>query len=294
MASVNKVQVALSAAVVGAVVFLYIQGKKVLDNRVKGQDPTRDGLDPNWPGGKPINIDNPVDVHDYVPSCQIWDEDLQLFVRATNDATLSDNGQTCFASFTQQDPTTGLFPLMRYVDKTGNITFNVENPIQADPSMFGKCYFQDSDGKAFLQDGFAAPNAAKRLCFAAGDNFTNAGKLFVRQNPTEVSWNPMMTLQDIQDFVAKNPSYQWATPKTGAYVPPPPNTTWCEEKVMGTDQNNEPEMFYIHTQNSSANDSNVNACVGTGGRFVDPKQNSIAYRNPNTGAVIQRGYRDNL
>ncbi len=302
-------QLLLSGAVVAAVYYLYSQGKKILQNNSSEQPPL-DGLDPNWKGGAPINVDKPVDPHAGLPSCQIWDDDIQLFVQTSNPAWNKD-AQTCFSnatSTTLTDPAGGSTPLLRYVDLQNNVSFNREDPLATSPAEAGVCYFTDENNGFYSFPGYAPVNASARLCFNAGDSIAQSGKMFY-QSPApqwiNVRWHPNLDINDITSLLTTNPSFVWAVPSYfygGAYTPPEVQPAagqpYCEmEWGYNTHTSNNATFtgkFWLHNSESAAYDSDVNACTAAGMRYVDPTQNLIAYQNPETKTIVQRNLRDNL
>lgn len=322
-------QLLLSGAVVAAIYYLYVQGKKILENQDNdsGQVPAQDGLDPNWPGGKPIGVDNPVNVHDVVPTCQVWDDNIQLFVKTSNPDWSKKDAQYCFTNATAPDlpaPDGGPAPLLRFVDATGNISFNRENPLAVAPSEYGTCFFTDKNNTFYSFPGYAPVNGSARLCFNAGDTIDQSGKLFQQEvgSGQNFRWNPELDFDQIYALVAANaainPAFEAATPSTvnsalGSSITPvtvSPNQPYCEMEWYGVSnwgtQNVLTDEFWVHDTLTAPYDNDQKSCLNaaqgillapgrpTTTRWVDPANNIITYLNPETGEVIQRDLRDNL
>ena len=93
--------------------------------RQKGKTPApydqNNGLDPNFPGGKPIHPSSPVDQYDYFrPSCQVWNSEQNLFENAGH-PTWDVSQTACFDN-------SNLLPVdqrnnVRYVDGNGNMAW---------------------------------------------------------------------------------------------------------------------------------------------------------------------------
>lgn len=292
--SISTAQLAAMAATIGLGAFLYIKGKSLVDS-TNGTNPILDGLDPNWPGGKPVGIDKPVNVHDIVPSCEIWDPTIQLFVR-THDPSWSESKERCFTNAVGTSSSTAPEKFLRYVDAEGNLFFNKENPLQTDPDEYGTCYFKDNKTeKLFSFPGFAPVNGSARLCFAAGVKIEDAGQIFRDKKSGQVNYNPALDFDRINDLISNNPDLNWAQVGTaGDAVPLPKTGPYCEELRgfnFGTDQF---RSTWLHSQASSQFDPDVNACTSKKYRWVDPSSNQIVYQNPETGTLISRALDNQL
>jgi len=291
--NISTPQVVAMAATVGLGYFLYTKGQSLVGST--SQNPTLDGLDPNWPGGKPVGIDSPVNVHDVVPSCQIWDPQIQLFVK-THDPSWSESKERCFTNAvgTSAPVVQDYRKLLRYVDVNGKIYFNMENPLQTDPDQYGTCYFKDQNtNKLFSFPGFAPVNGSDRLCFAAGVKVDDAGLIFRNKTSGHITYNPALDLQQIRTLLSINPDFSWASPGDVDNVIALPNTgTYCEElKIIPDAQRSQ---VWAHTKDSAAFDSDVNACTNNKYRFIDPARNAIVYQNPETGQLITRNLDNQL
>jgi hypothetical protein len=190
-------QVFSSAASVAIVYWLYLKGKQLID-RNGLNPPYLDGLDPNWPGGKPIGIDNPVDIHDSLPACEAWNEEIQLFVRTGNTQGEQTSQQSCFTNANPTDPRR----LLRWADITGNVSFNVEDPLAANPDEAGTCYLLDSNKKLYNFPGYAPINRNARLCFNAGETEAQSGQIFKNTKTNLVSYNPLLDEDSITTLIA--------------------------------------------------------------------------------------------
>lgn len=294
--SLSTPQLAAMAATIGLGAFLYIKGKELMSPTNDPNMPL-DGLDPNWPGGKPVGIDSPVNVHDVVPSCEIWDPTIQLFIR-THDPSWSESKERCFTNAVGTSPSTAPQKFLRYVDEEGKLWFNVENPLQTDPNEFGTCYFRDSKtSKLYSFPGFAPVNGSDRLCFAAGIKVEDAGQIFRNKQTGHVSYNPAIDADGIAKLISDNPDFDWARPGDIPDAVSLPQGSYCEELRTLNFAGSDPSKYrsvWVHSNASSAFDADVNACTAKNYRFIDPKTNQIVYRNPETGSLISRALDNQL
>ncbi len=182
--------------------------------RRKGKTPApydqNDGLDPNFPGGKPIHPDSPVDSHDYFrPSCQVWNNEQNLFENAGH-PTWDVSQTACFVN-------SNLLPAdqrnnVRYVDGNGNMAWKGDE-FGGSESERGLCRFYDGKNISTFPDigesHIAPPNRTTRLCFNSGSTQDNTGQQFdSRSDPSYHVWNPEVAFVPYATAVGKALGYQ--------------------------------------------------------------------------------------
>ena len=279
MSKLGVVEVAISGLGLVAAYMIFTSGKK---NKNTIFDPT-DGMDPNYPGGKKIDATQKVDTHDtFRPSCQVFDQDSQLFVNAGNklwDAQPSG----CFAN-------NDVSRKPRYVDADGNISFKESDPLYEKNSEKGKCFFFDGVN-TFLSypdyDGVTPVNRSKRLCFAAGQTYNDAGRYFIRDSDKQYTLNPEIPWEI--EMSEENPNgagiYDTVVGDTKAYSA---NGDQCQFNVMLTSSKGTvpPANAWMRTTKSGAFDGSVSNCTANNGRYWQASTQTIIYKNKMNGQLV--------
>ena len=263
-------------AVVGAII-LYEIGKKIQEDQGEGPGNYQAGgkwVNPNWIPHDPIKKPYQPGGNVKVPSCERWDETLQLFVNAGSPA-LDESPQACFDALSQND-------IPRYVNKDFTVSFEAQNPLSSDPSEWGTCYFRNSDGSFSRFPAGAIVNQSDRLCFAAGQSLGTQGAYFTTN----------------AGFTTYNPNYSYWSPDISSVKPAanlmiydripivPTSSSYCEE-LVGLD--NYAGQIWAHTNYSSRFDGNAQGCVAVSDPFTQrySQNGTLVYQNPYDKSMIQ-------
>lgn len=240
------------------------------------------GLDPNFPGGKPIKPDDPVDPNDFkIPSCQVWNHRQNLFENAghpewDNDVT----GQTCFSEASYNGS------IVRYVDPNGKISYNTENPLNAPDDEKGKCYFWDGKTLSTFPDygGYTPPNRSSRLCFDSGATQAEAGIYFQRTGDGVEVWNPNVSWGDFSQVVFPAGLY-------GDQASIVPSSTDHCEIYRGFPSNNPSvtsKQMNGYAASSETLGKDLTSCLQLqNARYWQSSQNRIVYKNPNNNQLVE-------
>lgn len=272
---ISSFQLIVSAVTVGVVYYLYEKGKDILKGPAY-TDPGKDGIDPNWKTGNKIGLKGKVDTHDTLrPSCQVWNDDQQVFLNAGYPQWDKDNsGAACFTNIPQT------FKHVRFVKDDGTILFREEDPLKEDPSERGICYF--FNGTKFNAFPFFAPvNKSRRLCFAAGETFADQGQIFTR-NDGVTFYNPMIDDPTLQAEIAQDPTLQAIRPQPPLpEVPLPANPApYCTLPLYG-DLARKTSLVWTHNSLAASYDNlPKESCIANNGRWTDRQNGSIIYKNP--------------
>lgn len=274
-----KGQLLLSVGTLIAGLLLYKRAKNnEFAAAVKKDDD--EGIDPNWKSGAPIQSSGPVDTHDpHRPSCQVWDDDIQLFVNS-GDVDSDNSQQVCWQKNDDSKQP-------RYVDKDGKISFRTDDPLSEPPGNRGICHF-DSNGQ---DDTFpdiiavAPPNRSERLCFAATGDPSEVPKWFINSASGKITFSPNYvagddpTLDLLSDFDAHPEA------ALGSY---------CEQQVplVQSTINETINVWAPTTEVSTFSD--VDSCLNHPSqvpiRFHNKKTKQLVYKNPFTGEKIMTSY----
>ena len=259
------------------------------------------GLDPNFPGGKPIQPQGPVDPNDFKrPSCQTWNTKQNLFENAGHPEWDSSE-DNCFVQ-------TNVLPIpdrynVRYVDANGNLTWKAANPFEVPASENGKCIFYDGTALSSFPDFGtepAPPNRAARLCFDSGLIQDKAGMMFINGTDGSRQWNPNVFYGAFGAEVARlefdNP---WGVPTaTGGWDFMNGSdgvTDHCEayKTAVHVPTNSYPNpgsdtMTLWAATEDVAQFTTLQTCVTDGNkRFVMPSQKKIVYMDPLTSQLVE-------
>lgn len=267
--SLSGSDLALSAAAVLGVYFIYKEGEKILGGKTPADDPGYDsGIDPNWKPGAKIKAPNSINYHTAtIPTCQVWVESSQLF-EDTGDKEANASQETCFLKYQNY--------LTRYVDTNKKPHFNVENPlVDNNAADHGNCLLYQG-GKWTSFEGPAPLNMDERLCFAASENLSDQGIIFWdSQGNNSFDFNPSVSYGDSRFnwysiasgldssgniITAPIPANGWNNNKAWAA---PPTGGHCEEKVSY-----DLYSFWAHTTDMQQFDSSVTACVGNNNQNI--------------------------
>lgn len=242
------------------------------------------GLDPNFPGGKPIKPSGPIDPNDFkLPSCQTWNHQQNLFENAGHPEWDSDvTGQTCFSEASYNGS------IVRYVDPNGKISYNTENPLNAPDDEKGKCYFWDGKTLSAFPNygGYTPPNRSARLCFDSGATQAEAGIFFRRDNDGVQIWNPNVSWFPFSQQVFPAGAYGDTASLVDA------GTDHCEV-YRGFPSNNPAVgstsmVAYAASSDSTAVGKDLSACLKLqNARYWQPSQNRIVYKNPNNDQMVE-------
>lgn len=277
---VGASELLLSAAGIAGAVFLYqwsvrLAAKK---NYNLPWDPN-DGLDPNYAGGKKIYPKHPVDSHDmFVPTCQIWNDESQIYENAGN-PKWDGSADECFANIPNEKAP-------RYVDSKGVVTFKTaEGGLDAPITERGLCYFWDPKGGLFSLPDHGTiinpPNRDQRLCFSAGEKIGQTGRFFVRTRDNQTFTNPEVPWEVDSPL---NPTFVPGDSDT--YVPKDYKLSQCQLYKQLVSPTKGTMQAWLHTQYSSGFDNNQQGCLfNGGGRYWDVPNKRIVYVNPNTNAL---------
>lgn len=283
MSNLGGVEIALSFAGLALAYVLYQASSDKAKKNSQTGDPN-DGLDPNFKG-KPINPDAPPDYQNQtLPACQVFNYDRQIYENSGHPDWNADP-QKCFGQIAPAAKP-------RYVDKDGKYSYSVEDPLKEDPSLAGKCFFDDGTGtySSFPNlGGYTPPNRSSKLCFAAGQTVADAGHIFHQTGSTTTETNPVVPWETI----AKNVSYQMSSgrqlPDNDTLQPAGPQTDQCQRKAtLDLQLYGGTVSAWVRTSLSSNFDGSVDQCVknsnnNNGGlRYWQPSQQKIVYWNPNT------------
>lgn len=247
-----------------------------------------DGLDPNFPGGKPIAPGSSVDSHDFKkPSCQIFNEQNNLFENLGN-ADLDLNQDKCFLNTDQTQ-------IIRYVDIDGNLHWRT-NALEAAGADHGSCFFWDSQKSVlWVPPSFGTytpPDRSQRLCFAAGTSVTATGFMFATDaNPNVYWWNPNVPFGDFTDNIFGRENGSWYL-LSGTALPRqiPSTVDQCQRYVQLVFKGNGQQpvskfegaaMFVYLSLTEISGFTDVPTCMNnnSANRLWMPSQNKIVYRN---------------
>lgn len=271
------------AALAGAVALYQYSKTKTEEQEKKDKEASELGFNPNWKHGAPIQRGDPVDTHDaHQPSCQVWDNDIQLFVNSGNKDADADQ-QLCWQQ--NNDPTK--VTEVRYVDKDGKISFKTGDPFGEPAADRGNCYFITEDGQVdTFPDIFevAPPNRSQRLCFASGTESSEKPFYFISGDGT-ITMGPDLTADSGKDYV--DTFLQGYTPSKTLVAETDADASYCEEKIPFTNPAGKEVSAWALTQASSTF-TDVGSCLSSGldSRFRDNKQQQFIYENPFTKEQI--------
>jgi hypothetical protein len=261
----------------GLIYFVYVKGKKRSDSdAIQDQ---QDGLDtPDWATGQKTSAATTPNYDDgFKPSCQVWDETLQLFLNA-GDVASDMNINNCFRK-ANDNPTN----IYRYVDKDGKLFWKNDqdewlNNISTEES--GHCLFWEQGAYRPRFASQAVINRGERMCFGIG------GQKFVRKDGV-ATYNPNISYDSstVAQFDELSDS-SLATDVTAK----PANSAFCESAIAS----NNNVTIWGHTTASAAGDGSVQNCLKLTGttrfptfRWRDDLNNKFVYNNPNTNKLVQ-------
>ncbi len=243
------------------------------------------GLDPNFPGGKPIQPGQRIDPNDFkVPSCQVWNVQQNLFENAGHPEWDSDvTGQTCFSGASVNGS------IVRYVGPDNKISYNVENPLNTTQDEKGTCYFWDGANTYTFPDygGYTPPNRSARLCFDSGESQSDAGFFFERKKDSERFWNPNVTWYP---FVYQAFGGVQVYGDNQSYSDPQQDQCQVYRKFQSQDlaMTNSPMSAYTTTTESLALGTDMAACLKLdNSRYWQKSQKRIVYKDPASQTLVE-------
>lgn len=274
----SAVQIALTVGGLGLTFMMYELWQKQKQNLAANNGDN--GLDPNFPGGKPINPTSPVDTNDFMkPSCQTWNHLQNLFENAGHPEWDGDQ-QLCFNEASIQGS------IVRYVDPKGNISYNLDNPLNTPQDEKGKCFFWDGNRLFSFPDygGYTAPNRSSRLCFDSSLNQTEAGIYFERTGDGVQIWNPNVSWGDFSQLVFPAGLYgdqASLVPSTQDHCEvfrgfPSKNPTVTSKQMNG------------FAASSDTMGKDLTSCLQLpNSRYWQASANRIVYTNPNNNKMVE-------
>lgn len=273
----------LSAGTLIVGLFIYKRAKeKQFAAAVQKDDD--EGIDPNWKHGAPIERSGPVDTHDsHRPSCQVWDDDIQLFVNS-GDVDSDNSQQVCWQKNDDSKQP-------RYVDKDGNISFRTDDPFNEPPEKRGVCHFDSSGQDDTFPDiiAVAPPNRSERLCFASTGDPSEVPKYFVNSTTGQITFAPEYVADASVDGVGSlsddyGVQLQSETDMTASFCEQKVPVVLTDGSLVNTWGNT------AATMNLNTVDSCLDANLSPQTRFHDRKTKTLVYKNPFTGEKISTTY----
>lgn len=299
MSRVPPIQIFSTAVGLACVYLAYHYRRK---QKTPGSFDPDNGLDPNFPGGKPVKPQGPVDPHDFFrPSCQVWNDAQSLFENAGH-PTWDVSQDACFNN-------TNVLPVdqrnnVRYVAVDGTMAWKGDE-FGGTTAERGFCRFYDGKNISTFPDigenGIAPPNRTTRLCFNSGSTQDNTGQQFdSRTDPLMHYWNPNVAYIPYATMVSKalGVNYYWGLNLgDGNYDPitqPGPLQDQCqslEELQLIPNGTVPPPEDILEAWVPKASIQNLKTpstcAVSQYQRFWQPSQQKIIYFDPNNNKIVE-------
>ena len=268
--------------------------------KTKTPDPfdRNDGLDPNYPGGKKINPESPVDPGTTtLPSCQLWNNEQNLFENAGHpdwDKSVSAcfNGTNLLPSWESQE--------VRYVAKDGTMSWK-NDMLQGGQGEQGTCNYL-VDGKLYSHENLASfvapPNRAPRLCFDSAGTQSQMGMVFsFDSNPGEQIWNPNVSFVGYGNDVENLEGKRFAYPNTdgsftvvdGSIALPEVDQCQSFEELQNFENpsDNNRLRAWVPRKDLQQRNTLKSCVVDKNHRFWMPSQQKIVYLDPDSNTLVE-------